>query len=279
MMIDAHQHFWRIARGDYFWLKPDMAEIHRDFEADDLKPKLERHGIAKTILVQAAATEAETVYMIEAAKGAGFVAGVVGWVDFEAGDSPERIAAFAREPLIKGFRPMMQDLPDAAWMLQEKLTPAFRALVANKLRFDALVKPHLLEGLIKLVRRHPGLPVVIDHGAKPKIATWQTGGTEFKKWRDEMAVLASLGCACKLSGLVSEAGPRWRAGDLAPYADALVEIFTPSRLMWGSDWPVSRLARGYNAWRDAVLHLLRGLSAVEQADVLGGTAARFYGVN
>ena len=61
--IDAHQHFWQRARGDYDWLSDanaDLAPLLRDFMPADLAPTLARHGIGQTVLVQAAATTAET---------------------------------------------------------------------------------------------------------------------------------------------------------------------------------------------------------------------------
>ena len=89
MMIDAHQHFWALARGDYGWLTPDLAPIYRDFLPADLAPLLDAAGIEGTVLVQAAPTEAETQFMLELAEANDFVKGVVGWTDFEAADAPQ----------------------------------------------------------------------------------------------------------------------------------------------------------------------------------------------
>ena len=69
MKVDAHQHVWQIARGDYGWLTPALGEIYRDFSLDDLRPHLARYGIGATVLVQAAPTEAETRFMLKAARG------------------------------------------------------------------------------------------------------------------------------------------------------------------------------------------------------------------
>jgi len=120
--IDAHQHFWRIGRGDYGWLtKADHPKIARDFLPDDLAPLLARARIDKTILVQAAPTEAETAFLLELA--APFVAGVVGWVDFEDADAAARIARLCANPKLLGLRPMIQDIPDNAWLLRPALAP------------------------------------------------------------------------------------------------------------------------------------------------------------
>lgn len=273
MRIDAHHHFWRPARGDYGWLERAPAAIVRDFMPDDLAPHLAAGAIDRTILVQAAPSEAETDFLLELAAQTGFVAGVVGWIDFEAPNAVDRVRAAAARPRLLGLRPMVQDIADAGWLARADLDPVFDAIVETGLRFDALVRPANLAALGRRIARHPGLRVVIDHGAKPDIA-----GGELAGWREAMRALAAMGAYCKLSGLATEAAPGWRPADLRPYADVLIEAFGPSRLMWGSDWPVLNLNGDYAAWSEAADALLAGLSADDQARVRGGTAAEFYGV-
>lgn len=214
-MIDAHQHFWRIARGDYGWLTPEKGPIHRDFGPEDLAPLLAKHGISRTILVQAAPTVAETEFMLEIAATSPFVAGVVGWVDFTSPDAPDTIERFARHPLLVGLRPMIQDIADDDWMLRDDLAPAMNAMSAHGLVFDALVLVKHLSRLARFVTRYPDLAVVIDHGAKPQIRD-----KAFTAWRNAIAPLSAYPhVTCKLSGLVTEASPDWTAHDVRPYCD------------------------------------------------------------
>jgi L-fuconolactonase len=278
MKVDSHQHFWRLARGDYGWLTPALGEIHRDFEETDLAPILERHGIAGTILVQAAPSEAEIDYMLALAARAPFVRGIVGWIDLERQDALKRITALAKNPLLKGVRPMIHDIADARWMLGERLMPALRHVTNVGLRFDALVRPVHLPFLIEFVARNYELPVVIDHAAKPDIARWRPGDAAFAQWRANLGRLAAMGCYCKLSGLATEAAGGWLPDHLRPYVDTLVELFGAGRLMWGSDWPVVGLAGGYDRWREATLELIADFDPATQASILGGAAAEFYGL-
>ena len=60
--------------------------------------------------------------------------------------------------------------------------------------------------------------------------------------------------------------------------DVALEAFGPSRLMFGTDWPVCRLKCEYGEWVDAVKAFVAPLSPHEQAAILGGTAVRVYGV-
>ena len=271
-MIDAHQHFWRLARGDYGWLTPALAPIHRDFGPDDLAPILARHGIGRTILVQAAPTAAETGFLLAFAHATPYVAGVVGWVDFEARDAPDAVARLAADPRLVGLRPMVQDIADDDWLARPALAPVFEAMVAHGLVFDALVLPRHLPRLARVLERHPALAVVVDHGAKPRIRE-----REIDSWRADMTTIATHPRAhCKLSGLVTEAPPNAGPDALLPYVDTLLGLFGADRLAWGSDWPVVNLAGGYDRWREISLAALAGLSAAERAAVLGGTAERLY---
>jgi L-fuconolactonase len=270
--IDSHQHFWRLSRGDYGWLTPALGEIHRDFEPADLSPLLARHAIGATILVQAAPSEAETRFLLGLAAATPFVAGVVGWSDFEAPDAPARIAALAADPLLVGLRPMVQDIPDPGWLARPGLAPAFAAMKAHGLVFDALVKPPQIPTLLALLERETELPVVVDHGAKPDLA-----GADLSDWRAGIAALAARpNTACKLSGLVTEAGPDWSEATLAPVVAHLLSCFGPERLLWGSDWPVVTLAASYDRWLAAAERLTATLPPAGRAAIFGGNAARIY---
>lgn len=270
MIIDAHQHFWQIARGDYGWLTPDLPELYRDFMPSDLAPIMQRNDVQGTILVQAAPSLAETEFLLQIAEKTPFVLGVVGWVDFADPDAPATIARLAAHPKLIGLRPMIQDIRDDDWMLQDKLTPAFEAMIAHDLVFDALVLPRHLSRLKRLVARHAELRVVIDHAAKPAIADRQ-----FDSWAADMAALAAQEqVCCKLSGLLTEAGENGSKADLAPYIAHLLRIFGPGRLIWGSDWPVLTLAASYDSWLEIAKALIPD-DAVPHG-IFGGNAAKVY---
>ena len=271
--IDAHQHFWHPARGDYGWLGADLP-ICRPFAPVDLAPHLRKCGIDGTLLVQAAPTLRETDYLLGIADATPFVCGVVGWVNFDDPENRSVMEQLAAHPKLKGLRPMIQDLPDDRWMLGAERQWAFEALEALDLVFDALILPRHLDNLLLLLQRHPALVSVIDHGAKPDIR-----GRDFAGWAAAMKRLASGTSAfCKLSGLATEAGSNWTVADLRPYVDHLLETFGPDRLIFGSDWPVATLATEYEGWVAAVEELIADVSAPERASIFGATAARVYGL-
>jgi L-fuconolactonase len=268
--VDSHHHVWRVARGDYDWLTPDVP-IYRDFTLADLRPNL--GDITATVLVQAAPTVAETAFMLTVAQASqGLVRGVVGWTDLAAPDAAAQIAALAQLPLLKGLRPMLQDIADTDWILRPAVQPALIAMTYHRLRFDALIQPRHLPAMLSLAARHPDLRIVLDHAAKPAIAQGA-----FEPWATDIARLArETNVTCKLSGLVTEAASDWHPDDLRRYVDHLVACFGPARLMWGSDWPVVELASGYARWRSATDHLLAGLDSASRDAILGDTACMFY---
>jgi L-fuconolactonase len=275
MRIDSHQHFWLLSRGDYGWLTSDLAAIHRDHAPADLEPLLKTAHIDRTVLVQAAPTVAETDFLLRLAESTPFVAGVVGWVDFEADDAAHRIAALAARENLVGLRPMIQDIVDDRWMLSAAIRPAVEAMADEGLTFDALIRPRHIPILGEFAALYPALDIVIDHAAKPDIAAGGLGD-----WaRDIRKLAAETRLVCKLSGLVTEAAPGWSAQTLRPYVDVLVDAFGADRLMWGSDWPVLNLNGDYAAWMATAEQLLAGLSDTEREAIFGGTASVFYGLD
>ncbi|MCV6605899.1 MAG: amidohydrolase family protein [Porticoccaceae bacterium] len=271
-MIDSHQHFWQISRGDYRWLTPELTTLYRDFVPADLAPLLAAAGVEKTVLVQAADSEAETHFMLQLAEQTDFIAGVVGWVDMAADDAAERIGQLAKNPYFKGIRPMIQDIADDDWMLRPALNSAFQALLDHDLSFDALVLPKHLPNLLTLLKCYPRLRTVVDHAAKPDIA-----GDNTDKWRDDIAAIAEhTSACCKVSGLVTEAGERTSQDDIQPYFNHLYSHFGASRLMWGSDWPVVNLSMDYSQWRALTEALTSALLEQDKQQLLGATAAAFY---
>lgn len=274
MIIDAHFHSWQLARGDYGWLTPAMGSIYRDVDVADWLAQARPCGVSGGVLVQAAPTEAETHHLLDLAQRHSEVLGVVGWVDLLAADAPQRIAALARNPKLRGLRPMLQDIADTDWVLQPALRPALGAMVHHGLVFDALVQPRHLPGLLTFARAWPRLSIVIDHAAKPAIAQgqWEPWAGGLRRLADETQMV------CKLSGLLTEAGPAPASNAAIPWAAHVLACFGAGRVLWGSDWPVLERATSYAQWWEATGQVLGGLTPAERSAVLGGNARQVYGL-
>jgi L-fuconolactonase len=272
MKIDAHQHFWHPARGDYGWMSGDgLDHLRRPFLPQDFEPHQKAYGIDKTVLVQAAPTIHETEYMLGLADASDVIAKVVGWFDFENRDDMRHLQRLAKHPKFSGLRPLIQDLPDAEWMHRKDVQWAFDAIIDLDLTFDALGFPIHIDAFLRLLDRYPKMRIVIDHGMKPRIR-----GGAFEDWAKGMAKLAQTPACCKLSGLATEANQGWTAETLRPYAKHILQSFGAARVMWGSDWPVLELNGSYGAWHDAAIEIV---DAKDQAQVFGKTAAAFYRID
>ncbi len=290
--IDTHQHFWRLSRGDYGWLAPTdlpngLEPIRRDFMPEDLAPLLAANKVRQTVLVQATDTVAETEFMLALASQHDWIAGVVGWVDLQNTQSIAQLEAWSAHPKFKGVRPMLQDIADPHWISHAPHDDVVRALIRLGLRFDALVLPQHLEPLLGFVRKWPELPVVVDHAAKPAMAkSWDAPWVSL--WQSGMQALsAEPHICCKLSGMLTETGRSARSTADAqactrlmdPAWQTLLRLFGPTRLMWGSDWPVLNLAADYAGWIAIASQWLQALSEDEQAQIWGHNASRFYNLS
>jgi L-fuconolactonase len=281
-MIDAHFHSWQLSRGDYGWLTPDIGSIYRDVAVADWQKLAQPLDITGGILVQAAPTMAETLHLLALAQDNPTVLGVVGWADFTAADAHLQIENLAKHPTyslkLKGLRPMLHDLPDLAWIVQSAVQPALAVMEKLGLVLDALIRPVHLPHILTIAQRYPNLFIVIDHCAKPEIAS----GIEkaWQPWAVGMAALAALpNVSCKLSGLLTEAGKSSDPSICKPWIDYVINVFGSERMMWGSDWPVLELANDYQTWFEYCKSITSQLTTQQQDNLFGNNTKRIYKLN
>ncbi|NQW92286.1 amidohydrolase family protein [Curtobacterium sp. VKM Ac-2861] len=271
MIIDAHHHLWDPADRPYPWMDDSVAPIRRRFDVDDLRAATQDTGVTRTIVVQAVHDPDETAWLLEQPRP---VAGVVGWVDLTAPDVADRIAAVRALPggdRLVGIRHLAQDEPDPGWLGRPDVARGVRALAGAGLVFDLLVRAREHSAALALVDAVPDASFVLDHAGKPSIDTGDPA------WRRRMADFAARpNVTCKVSGLLTEAGPDWRDRPVDRYVRAVVEQFGPERALFGSDWPVSTLATGYAEVVQRTTDALADLSTTEHDAVFGGTAERIY---
>jgi L-fuconolactonase len=274
--IDAHHHLWRYTPDEYGWINEEMGLLRRNFLPGALKPLLERAGIHGAIAVQARQSLEETRCLLSLAEepgNASWMEGVVGWAPIAGPDFPETLANLRRSTKLKGLRHVVQDEPDDQFILGDAFNRGIRTLRDTGLVYDILIHTRHLPQTIKFVDMHPDQLFVLDHCAKPPILS---GGVE--PWGKHMRELAKRpNVCCKLSGLVTEANwQSWIPLHIEPYWRLVLEAFGPTRLLFGSDWPVALLASSYQRWIDTVTEWVAPLSASEQEAIFGGTANRVY---
>ncbi len=278
-IIDSHQHVWDLSKAHYDWLGPDQAQINRSFDFDELRPSLRAAGIEATVLVQAADNAEDTDAMLEVAASTPEIVGLVAYVPLERPqEAHDRLLELRRNPLVVGVRNLIHDRADPDWILRPEVDEGLGVLEAAGVPFDYVaVLPRHLEHVSVLADRHPDLRIVIDHLAKPPI-----GLASHEPWATLTARAAeNPNVYAKVSGLYSATDDpaSWTTEELRPFVDHALDVFGPSRLMYGGDWPVSLLAGGYERiWR-AANEIFSEWSPTEREAVLGRTAERFYAID
>jgi len=276
-ILDTHQHFWRIDRGDYSWMSPDHGILYRDYLPDDLAPLLRQAGVTGTVLVQAADTEAETDFLLDLADRCDFVVGVCGWLDMDCDGFSARLDRYRRNPRFLAFRPMLQDLEEDDWILKPRVLGNLAYVASVGMRFEFLTRPPQLPYAVEAIKRTPGLRAVMNHMSKPFIAE----GT-LEPWASQIAELGAFpDIYCKISGMVTEANrEKWGPEDLRPYIAHILEVFGQDRVMFGSDWPVSLLAAtGYGDVLNALRTVVGPLLDIDgHRKLFHDNGTRFYGI-
>ena len=273
--LDAHQHFWQLQKFNYPWLTPSNEVLYRDFDPADLQPHLAECGVDGTIAVQATHSQAETEWLLSLTHQNSFIKGVVGWLDLNGPDLEQSLADLVAKGPLVGLRHQVHDESDPAWLLQERVIRGLELVARQGLVYDLLVRPAHLPHLPALFEAVPTGRWVIDHLAKPEIKNhhlepWLTGMRQAAQYPNVY---------CKLSGMITEADQsNWSIEDLRIYFESVLELFGPSRLLFGSDWPVCLLAGSYSQVNGLVEQLLQTLSPAEEAAIWSGTASRVYGI-
>jgi L-fuconolactonase len=264
-VIDSHAHLWRLGENGFTWPTADLESIYRDFVLEDLKQVTAAAGVDGVVLVQSQASLTDTQWLLSLANDP-LVAGIVGWIDFTAPHGSSDMRALAETKALRGLRPMVQDL-ESDWYDAPELDPVFATMSELELVLDGLIRPKHLPSLRRLAERHPQLSILIDHGAKPDFS-------DLGSWRDEVGAIAKLpNVTCKFSGLLTELPAGADPGAIRSAFDVLWNCFGAGRLIWGSDWPVLRLAGTYDNW----LTQAQSLVPVEHhGQVFDGNARRVY---
>jgi L-fuconolactonase len=273
MRIDSHQHFWQYHPVRDAWITDDMNVIQQNFLPPDLLPLLQQNNMAGSVAVQADQSEEETIFLLEQAVGYDFIKGVVGWVDCRADNIEERLDYFSQFRQLKGFRHIVQAEPEDDFLLRTDFCRGIAALSKRRFTYDILIFPKQLPAAVKFVQRFPGQAFVVDHLAKPNYKQ-----PDFAFWEKNIrALAASPNVYCKISGMVTEADwKNWQQHDFRYCLDVVTAAFGTQRLLFGSDWPVCRVAATYKEVCTIVEDYYASFSPDEKSRIMGANAIAFY---
>jgi L-fuconolactonase len=273
MKIDSHQHFWKYSATEYSWISNEMNVLKRDFLPADLYTELTRAGIDSCVAVQARQCTEETRWLLEMAGENEFINGVVGWVDLCSPVVKSQLDEFNRYPKLVGVRHVIHDEPDDNFMLRDDFLNGISLLKKYSLTYDLLLFPKHLPVAERLVSMFPDQPFVLDHISKPLIRH-----NKIHPWKEDLVRLAAHdNVSCKISGMVTENDwQRRQAEDYFPYLDTVFEAFGENRLMFGSDWPVCKVAGDYGHVQNIVERYIAKMPESVQEKIMGLNCKQFY---
>ncbi len=267
-------HFWdQEVLQPYTWLHevPSIAHRHvlatlRAEAGDDLP--------AKIVFVECGAPSlAEVGWVGQLAATEPRIRGIVAKIDIDAGPATTAaIAELKKHPLVRGVRHHFEHAA-LDYCARPEFVRGVQKAGAAGLTFDICCKHPQLPAVLELVRQCPTVSFILDHGGKPGIRAGL-----LDPWREHIRTLAEFpNVVCKLSGLVTEADHRlWTPDQLRPYVEHLLTAFGPSRLLFGGDWPVAKLACGYQRWLELAREFTAHLSEAERKAVFCTNAERVY---
>lgn len=271
-VVDTHNHFWDIERSDLYWMRPDQTMLRRSFTPADLRPEMEAVGVDRSVIVQAAHSDWDNRWWLRLTEEYPFVGAVIGWVDLARPDVGAVLDDYRRHPAFRGVRATAEDVNDPDWIVSPAVQRGIGEVAARDLALDLLVRTPHLPHVPRLAEAFPDLRMVVDHLAKPPIA-----GGDLDPWYRGMEDLTPYPhLSCKLSGLLTEAGPDPTAATIRPVVQFALDTFGALRLLWGSDWPVCLLAADYQTTFRIMTEALGPLPEHQRAQIFGGNAAQFY---
>ena len=276
-VIDSHVHFWNPEALSYPWLDAAPA-LQRAFLPADYTP-LTSGAVSGVVVVEADCAPADSMKEAEffesLAAAEPRIIGAVVHVDlFDEGHRAAALDRLAGMDRVVGVRQNIQGHPSAICH-----DPAFVRGVQEVgrfgLTFDLCATADQLTDVATLVARCPGTRFVLDHCGKPAIRD-----DRFAPWAADLARIAARGDVyCKLSGLLTEAQPDQRTDEaLRPWAEEVLAAFGPSRLMYGSDWPVVTLAGSAERWRAFTDRFTATWGAAYRRRFYADNAIHFYGL-
>jgi L-fuconolactonase len=277
MRIDSHHHIWDLSVRPQTWMQGDeLKPISRTILIDELEPELLKSGIDFTVVVQTVTTPDETPELLDLALTHPKVCAVVGWVDLESEDIRPQLDKYLQHPggaKLVSLRDMAQDKADPNWLLREDVIRNIHRIAEYDLSFDILTRPPQLAAAVEMVKRSPNNVFVLDHISKPYMAKG-----EINPWADQISQISKFeNVSVKVSGLFTEANwSNWNQETFKPYLDHVLNSFTPSRMMFGSDWPVCLLAASYADTISLMENFIGSFSISEQESFWSGTAKRAY---
>ncbi len=293
-IVDAHHHLWDLKRLRYPWLLDPATEqifggfdpIRRDYLPAEYLADGAALAVVRSVHVQAdtdpADALAETRWLQAVADdkcNQGFPHAIVAYADLCAGNIEEVLDAHCAYANVRGIRQILNYHPDPKLTYTEtdlledpRFERGFAQLAGFGLSFDLQCYFTQMTAAARLAARYPDIPVILNHAGMPV----ERDSDAIAGWRRGLRELAACpNFAVKLSGL-GMCDPTWTLDSLSPFVLDTLEIFGPSRVLFGSNFPVDKLFSSFETLVDALVTITAGLSDDERRALFHDNAVRWY---
>jgi predicted TIM-barrel fold metal-dependent hydrolase len=297
-IVDAHIHLWDLDRNYYPWLaqgdRPsvvkDYSSLRRNYvpadfwrDAQSLAPDMEVLGV---VHIQAEhdpnehVRETRWLQEIAGSEGSrGIPQAIVGNADLAAPNAEQVLSEHCAHANMRGIRQALHRRLEAQPPYDPLQDPAFQRnvplLARHGLSFDLQYYQQQGEAVAALVRANPDVQFILTHAGMPL----QQDAAYLELWRSNLTRLAQYpNVAVKISGL-GMLDPQWDHAGLKTVADLCIDLFTPTRCMLASNFPVERIHRSYKFVWQAYADHFRHHSQAEQDALFFGNATRYYRID
>ena len=277
-IIDTHVHVWDVDTLLYPWIEKGSL-FDRSFTLQDYLRTSVAAAVPVSGMIFVEADTDSSCSLREASWAQALATadrrlrGIVARVPLaEASPVAANLDAITAIPLVKGIRDNIQGHPPG-FAIQPAFVQGVREVGRRGLHFELCLRHHQLGEALELARQCPDVPLVLDHCAKPDIRNGQR-----EPWLTQIRQLAALpNIVCKISGLVTEADwERWQPEEILWYARRTADAFGPTRILFGSDWPVCEAAGGFEKWFRVAQALCASWSATDRESFFWRNAERVY---
>lgn len=290
--IDAHHHLWDLSECRHTWLlQPgrrffgDPASIAKNYHVPDFRIDARDLPLVGSVHIQVGVEEdhsvGETEWVSAQAEQHGLPSAIVAFCDVTKDNCEEELDRHQTFGGLRGVRQIVgRDAKEDALngtndLLENRgFEDGLRRLIQRDLSFDLQLTPPLLATAATLFQRVDDLPVALCHAGSLQdfspegVSDWEAGLRRFAEVPQAI---------CKLSGF-GMFDHDWSVQSIRDYVLRAIDIFGPSRIAVGSNFPVDKLTASYAETIGAYITITDGFSPAERRAMFHDTAKRFYGL-
>ena len=279
-LLDTHQHLVYREVADYSWTN-DIPVLSKDnFTIEDYISLTKGFGVDGTLFMETGVDDtdykSEALHVNKLAEKKDN--GIKGLIVSIRPEEDKNFDSWFEQTLamnVSGYRRILHVMPDDTSEGQTFIDNVKKIGKAGK-PFDICYLATQLSIAYEFAKNCDEMHLILNHCGVPSIANG-----EIHQWRKDIKQLSELpNVICKLSGLMAYCAPGKSSQEsIQPYVDHVLECFGPSKMLWGSDWPVVNLGKGIQEWITVTRNILSKLSDDEAVAIGNANAQKIYKVS